>query len=98
VPVSTPLAEGKVFNPDKQAVISHITEKSHMIIVNSPNNLTGTVFSHTDLSGLAKATVERDMLVISDEVYEKITYDDARRYCLISFLGIRERTIIVGFF
>ncbi len=44
VPVSTPLAEGNGFNIDKEAVISHITKKSHMIIVNSPNNSTGAVF------------------------------------------------------
>lgn len=98
VPVSMPLAESKGFKLDMRAVISHITEKSHMIIVNSPNNPTGTVLSHTDLCGLAKATVERDLLVISDEVYEKITYDDARHYCLASFPGMRERTIVVGSF
>jgi aminotransferase len=98
VPVSTPLAESKGFNLDKQAVISRITEKSRMIIVNSPNNPTGRVFSPTDLSGLAKAAVERDLLVISDEVYERITYDNARHYCLASFPGMRERTIVVGSF
>jgi aminotransferase len=98
VPVSTPLAEGKGFNMDKEAVISHITEKSRMIIVNSPNNPTETVFSHPDLSNLTKITRERDLLVISDEVYEKITYDDSRHYCLASFPGMRERTIVVGSF
>lgn len=98
VAVSTPLAEDKGFNVDNQAVISHITEKSRMVIVNSPNNPTGAVFSNADLSGLAKAAVERDLLVISDEVYEKITYDDARHHCLASFPGMRERTIVVGSF
>jgi len=69
-----------------------------MIIVNSPNNPTGTVFSHNDLSDLAKAAVERDLIVISDEVYEKITYDGARHYCSAGFPGMRERTIVVGSF
>ncbi len=98
VPVSTPLDEGNGFNIDKEAVISHITEKSRMIIVNSPNNPTGAVFSHADLSDLARVAVERDLLVISDEVYEKITYDGARHYCLAGFPGMRERTIVVGSF
>lgn len=75
VPVSTPLAKARGFSLDKRAVISHITGKSRIIIVNSPNNPTRAVLSHTDLSSLAKIAVERDLLVISDEVYERITYD-----------------------
>ena len=98
VPVSTPLAEGNGFNIDKEAVISHITKKSHMIIVNSPNNPTGAVFSHDELSNLAKVAAERDLLVISDEVYKKIKYDGARHYSLASFPGMRECTIVVGSF
>jgi len=98
IPVSTPLLEKDGFTIDENAVISHITRKSRMIIINSPNNPTGSVLSHTDLSNLAKVIKERDMLVISDEVYERITYDDVRHYCLAGFPGMRERTIVVGSF
>ena len=69
--VSAPLAEDKGLGEDHRAVISHITKKSPMIIANSPNNPTGTVFSKADLSGLAKIGVECDLLVISNEMYEK---------------------------
>lgn len=98
IPASTPLLEKDGFTIDKDAVISHLTRKSRMILINSPNNPTGSVLSHADLSNLAKIVNERNLLVISDEVYEKITYDDARHYCFAGFPDMRERTIVVGSF
>lgn len=97
-PVFMPLLEKNDFKIEEGDVISQVTKKSRMMIINSPNNPTGTVLSHGDLAKLAKLAVERDMLVISDEVYEKITYDDARHFCLATFLGMRERTLVVGSF
>jgi aminotransferase len=47
---------------------------------------------------LARVAVERDMIVISDEVYEKIIYDGAKHYCLATFPGMRERTLVVNSF
>jgi len=82
----------------EEDVISQVTQKSKMMIINSPNNPTGTVLSHGDLAKLAKLAVERDMLVISDEVYEKITYDKERHFCLAAFPGMQERTLVVGSF
>jgi len=98
VPVSMPLLEENGFNISEDDVISHITRKSRMIVLNSPNNPTGSVLSYAVLSKLAKIARERDLLVISDEVYEKITYDGERHYCVASFPGMRERTIVVGSF
>jgi len=98
VPVSTPLLEKNGFTVDEEVVISQITKKSRMIIVNSPNNPTGSALSYATLLNLAKVAKERDLLVISDEVYERITYDGARHYCMASFPGMRERTIVVGSF
>jgi len=74
------------------------SDKSRVMILNSPNNPTGSVLSHDDLAGLAKLAVERDLIVISDEVYEKITYDNAKHYCVAAFPGMRERTLIVNSF
>lgn len=97
-PVFLPLLEKNGFTLREEDVTSHITKKSRMLIINSPNNPTGAVFSHNNLAKLAKVAVERDMLVISDEVYEKITYDDGRHHCLATFPGMRERTLVVGSF
>lgn len=90
---SIPLLEKDGFSPDIESVISQITGKSRMIVINSPNNPTGSVLSYEDLSRIARVIEERDLLVISDEVYEKITYDDTRHYCLAG-----ERTVAVGSF
>jgi len=98
IPVFVPLVEENDFALNVEAVMSLITKKSRVIITNSPNNPTGSVFSHDDLAGLAKLAVEHDLIVISDEVYEKMTYDDAKHYCLATFPGMRERTIVVNSF
>jgi len=98
IPISTPLLEKDGFVIDQDYVISHITRRSRMLVVNSPNNPTGSTFSYADLLNLAKVAKERDLLVISDEVYEKITYDDERHHCMATFPDMRERTIVVGSF
>lgn len=98
VPVPLPLYERDGFKFDAETVMSQVTDKSRAIIINSPHNPTGSVTSHDDLKKLAKIAVERDLVVISDEVYEKITYDNARHYCLASFPGMWERTLVVNSF
>ena len=54
-----------------------ITSKTKLFVLNSPSNPTGTVYSPDEIGALAKIIVERDILVVSDEIYEKILYDDA---------------------
>jgi aminotransferase len=98
VPVSVPVPEGNGFKLDVDAVISRVTDKSRVIIINSPNNPTGAVFSYDDLLKLSKLVIERDLIVISDEVYEKIIYDNAKHFCLATFPDMRERTIVVNSF
>ena len=98
IPVSMPALEENEFKPDADVVMSHVTDRSRIMIVNSPNNPTGAVFSYDDLASLAKLAVERDLIVISDEVYERITYDGTKHYCLSSFPEMRERTLVVGSF
>lgn len=98
VPVSVPLLESNDFKPSADDVTSLITSKSRVIILNFPNNPTGAVLSHDEAAALAKIAVERDLLVICDEVYEKIVYDGAKHYCLATFPGMRERTLMVNSF
>jgi len=98
VNVPAPLREENGFKLTSDVVMSHITDRSRMIIINSPNNPTGSVLSYNDIAEIAKVAVERDLIVISDEVYEKITYDDAKHYCLATFPGMRERTLVVNSF
>jgi len=98
VPVHVPLHQEDKFRIDVDAVMSRITDKSRVIIINSPNNPTGAVFSYDDLLKLSRLAIERDLIVISDEVYEKILYDDARHFSIAAFLSMRERTVSVNSF
>jgi aspartate/methionine/tyrosine aminotransferase len=98
VPVSIPLLEKNGFKPSVDDVMSLITKKSRVIVLNYPNNPTGAVLSFNEMSALAKTAVEHDMIVISDEVYEKILYDDAKHHCAATFPGMRERTLVVNSF
>jgi aspartate/methionine/tyrosine aminotransferase len=68
------------------------------MILNYPNNPTGAVLSHDEATSLAKIAVEHDMIVISDEVYEKIVYDEAKHSCFATFPGMRERTLVINSF
>ncbi|MCS7124183.1 MAG: pyridoxal phosphate-dependent aminotransferase [Candidatus Bathyarchaeota archaeon] len=98
VPISVPLLEENGFKPSMDTVTSLITEKSRVMILNSPNNPTGAVFSRDELAAFAKIAVEHDLIVISDEVYEKILYDGVKHYCVASFPGMRDRTLVVNSF
>lgn len=98
IPVSMPMLEDDGFKPNVEAVTSLITKKSRVIILNSPNNPTGSVLTYDELAELAKLAVENDLIVVSDEVYEKIIYDNAKHYCLATFPDMRDRTIVVNSF
>jgi aminotransferase len=98
IPVSMPMLEKNGFKLDAESVISLITPKSRVMITNSPNNPTGSVLTNDDLARLAKLAVERDLVVISDEVYEKILYDDAQHFCFATLRGMRDRTVVVNSF
>jgi len=98
VPVSIPLFEKDGFRHDADVVMSRITDKSRVMIVNSPNNPVGHVLSYEEAAGIARIAVERDLIVICDEVYERLVYDGVKHYSLATFPGMRERTIVVNSF
>lgn len=97
-PVHVPLLEEREFRLSIDDVTSLITDKSRVIILNYPNNPTGGVLSYAEAASLAKIAVERDLIVISDEVYEKIIYDGAKHHCFATFPGMHERTLVVNSF
>jgi len=98
VPISIPMFEDDGFKPNVEAVTSLLTKKSRVIIINSPNNPTGSVLSHNELAELGRLAVENDLIVISDEVYERILYDNVKHYCLATFTDMHERTVVVNSF
>lgn len=98
VPISVPLREENDFNPDIKEFRSRLTPKTKMIVINTPNNPTGAVFSREVLEELARLAQERDLFVISDEIYEKMVYEGNRHFSVGSFPGMRDRTITINGF
>ncbi|MHA2788407.1 pyridoxal phosphate-dependent aminotransferase [Corynebacterium sp. S7] len=89
-------ADGATWTIDVDAVRAAITPETSMIIINSPHNPTGAVFSREVLSELAALSVERDLLVLSDEVYENLVFDNTQHTALASLPGMFERTVTVS--
>jgi N-succinyldiaminopimelate aminotransferase len=82
------------FDPDElRAAVSDTTK---LLLVNSPHNPTGTVFTRDELATIAAVAVDRDLIVVTDEVYEHLTYDDAVHIPIASLPGMRERTVSIS--
>lgn len=96
VPVAT--TPESDFTIDVAALEAAITPKTRALIVVSPNNPTGTVLPETTLRGIADLAQSRDLLVVSDEIYEYYTYDGHRHVSMASLPGMRERTITINSF
>src|SRR6266700_4003330 len=69
-----------------------VTGKTRLILLNSPHNPTGSVFSRDELAAIARLAVERDLLVVTDEVYEHLVFD-GEHVPIAGFPGMRERTV-----
>jgi aspartate aminotransferase len=83
---------------DPQRVEAAITPRTRMIVLINPTNPTGTVYSAAELAALAQICIRHDLLVLSDEVYEYITFDGQRHISMATLPGMRERTITVSAF
>jgi aminotransferase len=98
VPISVPTREENEFVPRIEEFKGLLTEKTKMIVLTSPNNPTGAVASAEVLDALAQLAKEKDLFVISDEIYESMVYDGNRHISIASLPGMKERTIIVNGF
>jgi N-succinyldiaminopimelate aminotransferase len=90
------LVDGTRFSVDLDAVRAAITPRTRAILVNSPHNPTGTVFTTEELAGIAALCVEHDLIAITDEVYESLTYDGVPHVPLCTFPGMAERTVTIS--
>jgi len=97
VPVILPTREEQRFHPDVDAIRAAVTGATKAIVINSPCNPTGAVYRREVLAELAHLAVERDLLVIADEVYEKMLYDGAEHVSIGSLNAeIASRTATVN--
>ncbi len=95
-PVSYTLVEEEGFQPDVEEIADRITPRTRMLILASPSNPTGGVIGPDVFERLARLAVEHDLVVVSDEIYEKIIFPPFRHICAASLDGLRERTIILN--
>ena len=86
------------FCVDWNQVQSAITDKTRMVIVNTPHNPTGAIWSKQDWLNLIELIQDKNIVVLSDEVYEHLIYDGAQHYSALSFPELRDRSFVVGSF
>jgi len=82
------------FDPDELAAA--VTPRTRVLLVNSPHNPTGTVLTTDELQHIADIALDRDLIVITDEVYEHLTYDGNHHVPIATLPGMRERTVSVS--
>jgi len=96
--VPVPVYERDQFRLMPEAISRAITPKTKLVIINSPNNPTGSVLREEDLKGIADLACDKDLFVLSDEIYEYLIYDDLKHFSIASLPGMKERTITVNGF
>ena len=96
-PVPLPLLEEKDFSFDIDYLRSKVSDKTKLLIINSPQNPTGGVLSKKDLEAIAELALKYDFMVLSDEVYSRIIFD-GEFYSISQIPGMKERTIILDGF
>src|SRR5439155_1047387 len=96
VPIAVPTREATGFDLDLERLRAAVTPRTKAIILNSPNNPTGAVFSPAALAAVAELAVERKLFVVSDECYEALTFEG--RHVSIASLGpeIKARTLTIN--
>jgi len=96
--VPLPLKEENNYRIDPKDIEKRITPHTKMLILNSPHNPTGCVIDKNTLEAIANIAKKYDLLVLSDEIYEKVIYDGIRHYSIASFPGMKERTLTINGF
>lgn len=97
VPVIINLKEENEFRLTKEEVLEAITEKTKILVLPFPNNPTGAIMEQKDLEEIAQVVIEKDILVLSDEIYSELTYKEDH-VSIASLPGMRERTILINGF
>lgn len=96
-PVILELRAEDEFRLTPELLLSKITDKTKILILPFPNNPTGAIMEHEDLEEIAKIVIEKDILVMSDEIYSELTYS-GKHVSITSIAGMKERTILINGF
>jgi len=95
--IPIPLREERDFSVDVKELASLITDRTKLIILNSPHNPTGGVLTRKDIFEIAEAIGDRNILILSDEIYSRLIYD-GEHFSMMSVPGFKERTILLDGF
>lgn len=98
VPVTIALKNENQFRLTPEELLGAITDKTKILILAYPSNPTGAIMTKEDLEPIAKICQEKDIFVISDEIYSELTYGDNKHCTIGSLPGMKERTIIINGF
>ncbi len=98
VPVAVPTNAGANFTVSAEQIERAITPRSKAIFLGYPNNPTGAVLDEPELRRIAEVAERHDLLVITDEIYERLVYGSHRHVTFAALPGMRERTVLIGGF
>ncbi len=91
------LREDHDFDVNVDEILEKLTDRTRLVILNSPHNPTGGVMQRAEIERLAKALVDRDLFVLSDEIYDRLIYE-GEHTSITQFPGMQEKTIILNGF
>ena len=97
-PVAIRLKEEDDYMMTAQTLEENIDSKTRLVVINSPANPTGSVQTKENLEGIAEIARKYDIIVLSDESYEKLIYDGMQHYSIASFKDMKDRTVTIGSF
>jgi N-succinyldiaminopimelate aminotransferase len=103
-PAQTALAHGTFrtiplgadFRPDIAALAAAVTPRTKALLMNTPHNPTGVVFTREETEAISRIAIDHDLIMFSDEVYEHLLYDGAQHIPFATIAGMRERTVSFG--
>jgi aspartate aminotransferase len=95
-PVAVPMDEATGFDLDPDRLRAAVTPRTRIVVLNSPNNPTGAVFSPAALEAVARLALERDLWIVSDECYEALTFEGGHRSVAQLGARVKARTIVVN--
>ena len=96
-PVIIELKEENEFRLTAEEILEHVTDKTKILVLPFPNNPTGAIMERKDLESIAKVIIEKDLFVLSDEIYSELTYTD-KHVSIVEIPGMLERTIMINGF
>lgn len=98
VPVIIELKEENEFRLTAEEVLNAVTDRTKVLVLPFPNNPTGAIMEKKDLEAIARVVEEKDLFVISDEIYSELFYHEDKYVSIVNMPGMKERTILINGF